>query len=139
MITYIERELIFINIRHESTKRIDLKGAKLRFGEAKPDFKERRVSSRGCLFNDSKSSYIKTNLSISRIALENKAATERPPPKKRRRMDEDTQAEDMSLVTSENVNDRDGWKVSSVGRITRPVKTSQCNPKGRFPKFNRRN
>ena len=65
---------------------------------------------------------------ISRIALENKAAAEGPPPKKRRRMNEGSQAKDMSLVTSANVNDREGWKVSSLGRITRPVKMRPERP-----------
>jgi hypothetical protein len=60
--------------------------------------------------------------------LENKAAaeTEGPPPKKRR--NEGSQAEDMSLVTSSNVRERKGWKVSSLGRITRPVKMRPERP-----------
>ena len=65
---------------------------------------------------------------ISRIALENKAAAEGPPPRKRRKKNEGSQAEDMSLVTSENVNDREGWQVSSLGRITRPVKMRPERP-----------
>ncbi|KAF8803942.1 hypothetical protein BYT27DRAFT_7108757 [Phlegmacium glaucopus] len=78
------------------------KGAKLRFGEAKPDFRER-------------------------IALENKAAAETPP-KKRRKRGEGSQAEDMTLVTSANVSDREGWQVSSLGRITRPVRMRPERP-----------
>ena len=65
---------------------------------------------------------------ISRIALENKSAAEGPRPKKRRRKNEGSQAEDMSLVTSANVNDRKGWQVSSLGRITRPVKMRPERP-----------
>lgn len=55
------------------------KGAKLRFGEAKPDFKERCfINCPHCwtVFHDSKlNMYI-----ISRIALENKVAAEAPVP-----------------------------------------------------------
>ncbi|KAF8880245.1 hypothetical protein CPB84DRAFT_1838383 [Gymnopilus junonius] len=73
------------------------KGAKLRFGEAKPDFRER-------------------------IALENQKAAEEPPKKKRKRHNDAVYAEEMSLVTPENAVQRPGWKVSALGRITRPVK-----------------
>ena len=93
----------------------------MRFGEAKPDFKERCVL-RGL------SRFETHTIFISRVALENKAATEGPPPKKRRRTNEGSQAEDMSLVTSANVNDRSGWKVSSLGRITRPLKMRPVRP-----------
>jgi hypothetical protein len=73
--------------------------------------------------------HIYIHVLISRIALENKAAAEGPPPKKRkRRRNEGSQAEDMSLVTSANVNDREGWQVSSIGRITRPVKMRPQRP-----------
>ncbi|KIM39552.1 hypothetical protein M413DRAFT_29270 [Hebeloma cylindrosporum] len=76
------------------------KGAKLRFGEAKPDFKER-------------------------IALEN--ASEEPPKKKRKRFG-GIHAEDMTLVSPENAAARPGWKVSSLGRITRPMKMRPEHP-----------
>jgi hypothetical protein len=100
------------------------KGAKLRFGEAKPDFKERCVN-RSCLFHDLRLIRI---YSSKRITLENKAAAEGPPPKKRRRTNEGSQAEDMSLVTSANANDRNGWQVSPLGRITRPVRMRPERP-----------
>ena len=77
------------------------------------------------VFHDSK---LNTHILISRISLENKEAAEGPPPKKRRRRDEGSQADDMSLVTSANVNDRKGWQVSSLGRITRPVKMRPPRP-----------
>jgi len=35
-------------------------------------------------------------------------------PKKRRRKNEGSQAEDMSLVTSANVNDHEGWQMSPL-------------------------
>ncbi|PPQ98012.1 hypothetical protein CVT26_003074 [Gymnopilus dilepis] len=79
------------------------KGAKLRFGEAKPDFRER-------------------------IALENQKASEEPPKKKRKRHTSGVLAEDMSLVTPENAAERPGWKVSSLGRITRPIKMRPAHP-----------
>ena len=60
--------------------------------------------------------------------MENKAAAEGPPPRKRRKKNEGSQVEDMSLVTSANVNDRLGWQVSSLGRITRPVKMRPERP-----------
>ena len=64
---------------------------------------------------------------MSRIALENKAAAEEPP-KKRRKKNEGSQAKDMTLVTSANVNNREGWQVSSLGRITRPIKMRPERP-----------
>ncbi|KAF8961505.1 hypothetical protein BDZ97DRAFT_1905505 [Flammula alnicola] len=78
------------------------KGAKLRFGEAKPDFREK-------------------------IALENKQAAEEPPKKKRKRFG-GIEAEDMTLVSPENAVQQSGWKVSSLGRITRPVKMRPTRP-----------
>ncbi|KAF9485516.1 hypothetical protein BDN70DRAFT_927457 [Pholiota conissans] len=78
------------------------KGTKLRFGEAKPDFKER-------------------------IMLENRKAAEEPPKKKRKRFG-GVEADDMSLITTENVTERPGWKVSALGRITKPVKMRPAHP-----------
>ncbi|KAH9479173.1 Nucleolar protein 8 [Psilocybe cubensis] len=79
------------------------KGAKLRFGEAKPDFAER-------------------------IALENRKAAEEPPKKKRVKRNVGVYGEDMSLVTSQNAAQKSGWKVSSLGRITTPVKMRPSHP-----------
>ncbi|KAF9528974.1 hypothetical protein CPB83DRAFT_853538 [Crepidotus variabilis] len=78
------------------------KGAKLRFGVAKPDYRER-------------------------ILLENQRAAEEPPNKKRKAFGP-TQAEDMTVVTPENAAQRPGWKVSSLGRVTRPMKMRPLHP-----------
>ncbi|KDR80972.1 hypothetical protein GALMADRAFT_136042 [Galerina marginata CBS 339.88] len=78
------------------------KGAKLRFGEAKPDFREK-------------------------IALENQQAEEEPSKKKRKRH-AGVYAEDMTLVSPENAAQRPGWKVSSLGRTTIPVKMRPAHP-----------
>ena len=99
------------------------KGAKLRFGEAKPDFKERYIDFLYLCHIETHAMH----MCISRIALENKAAAEGPP-KKRRKRNAGSQAEDMTLVTLANVNDHEGWQVSSLGRITRPVKMRPERP-----------
>ncbi|KAF9458871.1 hypothetical protein BDZ94DRAFT_1300909 [Collybia nuda] len=78
------------------------KGAKLRIGEAKPDFMER-------------------------LAKERQAALDEPPRKKRKRSG-GAHADDMSLVTPENVVGRGGWKVTPMGRIVRPVKMRPEHP-----------
>ncbi|KAJ3516997.1 hypothetical protein NLJ89_g782 [Agrocybe chaxingu] len=78
------------------------KGAKIRLGEAKPDYAEK-------------------------IALENKKTAEEPP-KKRQRHYGGAYSDDMSLVTPENVAEREGWNVSSLGRMTHPVKTRPTHP-----------
>ncbi|KAG1798467.1 uncharacterized protein HD556DRAFT_1305934 [Suillus plorans] len=69
------------------------KGAKLRIGDAKPDFRERLAS-----------------LSA-------------PPPKKRRANSKvGTYAPDMSLVTPETARTRGGWKVTEMGRVVRTMR-----------------
>ncbi|KAG2107154.1 uncharacterized protein F5147DRAFT_209261 [Suillus discolor] len=69
------------------------KGAKLRIGDAKPDFRERLAS-----------------LSA-------------PPPKKRRTNSKvGTYAPDMSLVTPETARTRGGWKVTEMGRVVRTMR-----------------
>ncbi|KAF8888104.1 hypothetical protein BD779DRAFT_1611399 [Infundibulicybe gibba] len=78
------------------------KGAKLRIGEAKPDFSER-------------------------LANERKKALEEPPRKKRKQYGA-RHAEDMSLVTPENAQERGGWKVTPLGRIMRPVRMRPEKP-----------
>ena len=60
--------------------------------------------------------------------MENDSIVKEPPPKKRRKRDEGSQAEDMSLVTSANVSEREGWQISPLGRITRPVKMRPERP-----------
>jgi hypothetical protein len=64
---------------------------------------------------------------LNRIALENKMAAEEPPKKKRKRFG-GVEAEDMTLVSPENAAQRPGWKVSSMGRITKPVKMRPTHP-----------
>ncbi|RDB27670.1 putative RNA-binding protein P16F5.06 [Hypsizygus marmoreus] len=76
------------------------KGAKLRIGEAKPDFAER-------------------------LAAERQADE---PPKKKRRRAAGVYAPDMSLVTPENVAERGGWKVTELGRVVRPVRMRPERP-----------
>ena len=63
---------------------------------------------------------------MERIARENLDVAERPP-KKKQRFDA-VHAADMSLVTAENAARRPGWKVSPLGRITRPLKIRPIHP-----------
>ncbi|KAJ8457126.1 hypothetical protein ONZ45_g18437 [Pleurotus djamor] len=76
------------------------KGTKLRLGDAKPDFRER--------------------LARERDAEE--------PPRKRRRRGRAEHAEDMSLVTSENVGEKRGWKVMPSGRMVHPLRMKPSKP-----------
>ncbi|KAG6810476.1 hypothetical protein H0H92_011711 [Tricholoma furcatifolium] len=78
------------------------KGAKLRIGEAKPDYAQR-------------------------LAAEREAASAEPPKKKRKGL-VGREAADMSLVTPENVAGRSGWKVTPLGRILRPVRMRPDHP-----------
>ncbi|KAF9038507.1 hypothetical protein BJ165DRAFT_392335 [Panaeolus papilionaceus] len=79
------------------------KGAKLRFGEAKPDFKER----------------------IAKEMEQNEQLLVDPPKKKRKFGA--TLAEDMSLVTPRNAKQR-GWKVTEMGRIMKSAKIRPARP-----------
>ncbi|OCH96274.1 hypothetical protein OBBRIDRAFT_809203 [Obba rivulosa] len=84
------------------------KGAKLRIGEAKPDFRER-------------------------IAREHEVdeASDNQPPKKKRRLPHGVQgvhAPDMSPVTPENAASRPGWHVTPLGRIVRPIRIRPEHP-----------
>ncbi|KZT10196.1 uncharacterized protein LAESUDRAFT_756380 [Laetiporus sulphureus 93-53] len=91
---------------------VTYKGAKLRIGEAKPDFRERIA---------------KEHEAVKRAAAE--AETEHP--NKRRRLRRGVQgvyAEDMSLVTSENASSRPGWKVTATGRIVHPITMRPTHP-----------
>lgn len=63
----------------------------------------------------------------SRIELENKKAAEEPPKKKRKRFG-GVEAEDMTVVTPENAAQRPGWKVSALGRVTKPAKMRPAHP-----------
>ncbi|KAH9951136.1 hypothetical protein B0H21DRAFT_719729 [Amylocystis lapponica] len=87
------------------------KGAKLRIGEAKPDYRER--------------------IALEHAALKRPAAAEGEPPAKRRRLPRGVQgvhARDMSLVTPENAASRAGWHVTSLGRLVRPVRMRPDHP-----------
>ncbi|KAF7985841.1 hypothetical protein HWV62_524 [Athelia sp. TMB] len=77
------------------------KGTKLRIGDAKPDYKER-------------------------IAKE--LASDLEPPRKKRKRAGGVEAPDMSLVTSSNVAERSGWKVTTMGRMVRPVRMRPAHP-----------
>ncbi|OBZ74192.1 putative endoplasmic reticulum metallopeptidase 1 [Grifola frondosa] len=88
------------------------KGAKLRLGEAKPDFGERITEE---------------HTALKRVA----SATDGEPPKKRRCLPRGVQgfhAADMSLVTPENAASRPGWHVTSLGRLIRPVRMRPTHP-----------
>ncbi|KAH8831748.1 hypothetical protein DL96DRAFT_1588884 [Flagelloscypha sp. PMI_526] len=78
------------------------KGAKLRIGEAKPDFRVR-------------------------LASEINAPA---PPTKRRRLNKfkHRYADDMTLITPENSTSHSGWIVTEAGRITRPLRIRPDHP-----------
>ncbi|KAI0923693.1 hypothetical protein AcV5_009169 [Taiwanofungus camphoratus] len=89
------------------------KGAKLRIGEAKPDFRERIA---------------RENAAFKRSAP---TVADAEPPKKRRRLPRGVQgvhAADMSLVTSENAASRSGWRVTPLGRLIRPIRMRPEHP-----------
>ncbi|KAK7468915.1 hypothetical protein VKT23_003412 [Stygiomarasmius scandens] len=82
------------------------KGARLRIGEAKPDYAERLQKER--------------------------AAVAAEPPKKKRRIHHSKYnailAGDMTLVTRENVSGRAGWKVMPSGRVVRSMRMRPERP-----------
>lgn len=63
----------------------------------------------------------------SRLAKERQAAIDEPPRKKRKRSG-GVEAEDMSLITPENVVGRGGWKVTPLGRIVRAARMRPDRP-----------
>lgn len=83
------------------------KGAKLRIGEAKPDFRER-------------------------IILENAPkSSDDTHQRKRRRLTRGVlgrHAQDMSLITSDNVHQRPQWRVTPLGRLIRPMRMRPARP-----------
>ncbi|KAK0202997.1 hypothetical protein DFS33DRAFT_1344195 [Desarmillaria ectypa] len=87
------------------------KGAKLRIGDAKPDFAQK-------------------------IEKERAEAQEAPPPKKKRRCSKYTavEAEDMTLVTPQNAHSRAGWTVTTLGGIMRPMRMRPKRPLMPLPK-----
>lgn len=56
-----------------------------------------------------------------------KEREEQEPPRKKRRCT-GIHAEDMSIVTPENVSERRGWKVTPLGRIVRPMRMRPGKP-----------
>ncbi|KAI0676098.1 hypothetical protein C8Q78DRAFT_1075035 [Trametes maxima] len=88
------------------------KGAKLRLGEAKPDFRER--------------------IALEHAALKRTAEeAANQPPNKRRRLPRGVQgihAPDMSLVNPDNASTRGGWRVTPTGRVIRPVRMRPDHP-----------
>ncbi|KAG1738445.1 uncharacterized protein EDB91DRAFT_461389 [Suillus paluster] len=76
------------------------KGAKLRIGDAKPDFRERLAS------------------------------LPSPPPKKRRLNSSKigTPAPDMSLITPETARTRGGWRVTEMGRVVKVMRMRPEKP-----------
>ncbi|KAI0794352.1 hypothetical protein C8Q74DRAFT_1195155 [Fomes fomentarius] len=85
------------------------KGAKLRLGEAKADYRERIA---------------KEHADLKRAAEE----AEDAPPSKKRRGVQGVHARDMSLVTPENVSTRGGWRVTPSGRLIRPMRMRPTHP-----------
>lgn len=83
------------------------KGAKLRIGEAKADFRER-------------------------IALENapKGPDDTRPLKRRRlaRGVHGRHTQDMSFTTSENIHQRPQWRLTPLGRLVRPMRMRPARP-----------
>ncbi|CCM00595.1 uncharacterized protein FIBRA_02631 [Fibroporia radiculosa] len=87
------------------------KGAKLRIGEAKPDFRE--------------------SIALEHALLKCTAEENEGPQRKRRRLPRGVQgvhATDMSLVTAENVASRPGWRVTPTGRLIRPIRMRPDHP-----------
>ncbi|KAJ3576538.1 hypothetical protein NP233_g346 [Leucocoprinus birnbaumii] len=83
------------------------KGAKLRIGEAKPDFRER-------------------------IQAENEKYAALEPPRKKARWKfapyHATHAPDMTPVTLEKAKNKGGWVVTPLGRVYRPLKMRPLRP-----------
>ncbi|KAJ3838891.1 hypothetical protein F5878DRAFT_618178 [Lentinula raphanica] len=82
------------------------KGAKLRIGEAKPDFTERIAKEKA--ESSSESSNKQRRLHHSKFS--------------------GVQAPDMSLVTRDNAAERPGWKVMPSGRVVRTMKMRPGKP-----------
>lgn len=102
------------------------KGAKLRLGEAKPDFRERYVS----LASPSLKAF-SNELYLHSLAKEREPLESGEPPRKKRRLPRGVQgvhAADMSLVTPDNVEERTGWRVTPLGRMIKPVRMRPEHP-----------
>ncbi|KAN0127685.1 hypothetical protein V8E53_014525 [Lactarius tabidus] len=83
------------------------KGAKLRIGEAKPDYRERII-----LENAPKDSDVTHQRKRRRLA----------------RGVHGRHAQDMSLITSDNVHQRPQWRVTPLGRLIRPMRMRPARP-----------
>ncbi|KAI0705020.1 hypothetical protein C8T65DRAFT_578067 [Cerioporus squamosus] len=91
------------------------KGAKLRLGEAKPDYRERYEL------------FLKEHDEVKRAT----EASADEPANKRRRLPRGVQgvhARDMTLVTPENVSTRGGWRITPSGRLIRPMRMRPAHP-----------
>lgn len=62
---------------------------------------------------------------VCRISQEN---AEDPPPPRRKRKRGGVHAEDMSPVTPETAATRSGWKVTEMGRVSRPLRMRPEHP-----------
>lgn len=99
------------------------KGAKLRIGDAKPDYRERCVSSHSVTL-----ALIHFPIPI-RFALSESLPP--PPPKKRRLGSHSTigtHTPDMSLITPETAHTRGGWRVTEMGRVVRVMRMRPERP-----------
>lgn len=101
------------------------KGAKLRIGEAKPDFRERYKNHAHV-----GPPYHRSHCRSYRIKRENETALDDRQSKKRRLSKgiQGVHASDMSLVTPENASSRSGWRVTPMGRIVHPIRVRPEKP-----------
>lgn len=128
-LTYIILLLIGMNVLSGST----WKGAKLRIGEAKPDFCERYAPALCTSFSTHDRDI------CCRILLENASSSaegDERRARKRRRLArrggivQGRHSRDMSLVTPENVLRRSQWRVTPLGRLIRPMRMRPARPLG---------
>ena len=96
------------------------KGTKLCIGDAKQGFRE-RYGPHGII-------YFQDGLWSFTSRLQQEQETELDPSKKKWKRLKSTFAEDMSLVDPSNASSRSGWKVTTLGRIVRPIKMRPEKP-----------
>lgn len=98
------------------------KGARLRIGEAKPDFRERCETL-------SSHAYPIVDCNILSIAAENAARSDvKQRSEKRLRAVQGVHAADMSPMTLERAREHPAWKVTSLGRLIRPIRMRPLHP-----------
>ncbi|KAF8260421.1 hypothetical protein EI94DRAFT_904102 [Lactarius quietus] len=85
------------------------KGAKLRIGEAKPDFRERIMLENAPKYSDDKRARKRKRLARGVHGRHTK---------------------DMSLITPENVHQRPQWRITPLGRLIRPMRMRPARPLG---------